>query len=265
MANTLVRWLPRQLRVGHRASRSLTKINTRWLQIENLERRDQPSGGFRPRPDPCPPPPPPSPCNPSCLDTSVSGKVYFDKNSNGVLDGNDSGIGGVIITLTGTDIFGRAVSLETRTGADGSYSFNGVKPGTYVITETQPNGFLDGAENLGNLGGTIVANDKMQVTIGLGDISTGARNYNFAELKKERDCPPPPPPPCPPRPCPPRPCPPKPCKDKFSHGRGKKCDNDKSGHGRGKKCHNDKSSHGRGKSNGQPGLPKWLRGKGKCN
>jgi hypothetical protein len=100
MSAKINRWLPSRLRDAFRDTRSLTKVNRKNLTIERLERRDQPSYGWLPRPRPCPPPPPPpppGPCDPGCLDTVVAGKVYHDKNSNGVFDGNDSGIGGVVV------------------------------------------------------------------------------------------------------------------------------------------------------------------------
>jgi len=77
----------------------------------------------------------------------VSGKVYVDTNNNGVPDGGEAGIAGVVMHLTGTDINGTAVSRDTTTAADGSYSFANLVPSNasgYTITEIQPAQYKDG-------------------------------------------------------------------------------------------------------------------------
>jgi hypothetical protein len=61
---------------------------------------------------------------PSTLGGTVS------KNS-----GNDhKGVAGLTIVLTGTNDANQVVSLTTTTGADGSYTFPGLLPGTYDVT-----------------------------------------------------------------------------------------------------------------------------------
>ena len=79
--------------------------------------------------------------------STLSGYVYVDANKNGVRVASDSGIGGVTVTLTGTNIYGTAVNLTTTTAADGSYSFANLPPSGaagYAITETQPSSYADG-------------------------------------------------------------------------------------------------------------------------
>jgi hypothetical protein len=46
----------------------------------------------------------------------------------------------VIITLTGTDGMGGAVTLTTTTASGGAFWFTGLKPGSYSVTETVPDG-----------------------------------------------------------------------------------------------------------------------------
>ena len=78
---------------------------------------------------------------------AISGYVYGDANNNGVKDSGESGIADVIITLTGLNQAGTAVSLTTSTATDGSYSFSNLLPsnaGGYALTETQPNVTADG-------------------------------------------------------------------------------------------------------------------------
>jgi hypothetical protein len=65
---------------------------------------------------------------------SIAGTVYTDSNKNSVLDGGEPGIGGVTVSLTGTDVNGNAVSKATTTAADGTYSFSSLVAGTYSIS-----------------------------------------------------------------------------------------------------------------------------------
>ena len=87
--------------------------------------------------------------------SGISGVVYVDGNDNGVFDAGETGIAGVSIALTGTDVNGIPVSTTTITAADGSYSFTELLEGTYVLTETQPVIYQDGRETAGTAGGTV--------------------------------------------------------------------------------------------------------------
>lgn len=70
---------------------------------------------------------------------SVGDLVFFDENDNGVFDGNDTGVDGVDVTLTGAGadgIFGTLDdTTETVTTANGGeYLFDGLAAGDYKIT-----------------------------------------------------------------------------------------------------------------------------------
>jgi fimbrial isopeptide formation D2 family protein/uncharacterized repeat protein (TIGR01451 family) len=115
---------------------------------------------------------------------SLSGLVYRDDNNNGSLDGSEPGIGGVTITLTGTDDLGNPVFLTTTTTITGFYAFDNLRPGTYTVSETQPAGYFDGAETVGSAGGSILSNDVMgNISLNAGDAATG---YNFGEVPAAR-------------------------------------------------------------------------------
>ncbi|WP_162455601.1 SdrD B-like domain-containing protein [Pseudoxanthomonas kalamensis] len=90
------------------------------------------------------------------LGVALSGRVFFDADNDGVQSGAaETGIDGVTITLTGTDDTGAAVSLSTTTDASGDYAFEGLRPGTYTVTEpTQPTGTSNGQTIAGTVGGT---------------------------------------------------------------------------------------------------------------
>jgi hypothetical protein len=110
-------------------------------------------------------PPPPT------LTSSLSG---FALNMN-----THTGFAGVTITLTGTDANGNSVTMVTTTGLDGSYSFNGLAAGTYTLTATIPNGYVDSGDMVGTVNGNT---DGIRTMAGqLGDIvlNSGDNGINY--------------------------------------------------------------------------------------
>ncbi len=88
---------------------------------------------------------------------TVSGQVFLDYDNNGTLDAGsaDHGIGGQTVVLTGTDDSGNDVTRTTTTNPDGSYSFTGLPPGKYTVTQpNQPTGTANGTTTVGTAGGT---------------------------------------------------------------------------------------------------------------
>jgi len=111
--------------------------------------------------------------------SSISGFAYCDENNDGIFAPTDEPIANVAMTLTGTNLYGAITSVTVFTAADGSYQFNGLLPGTYTVTETQPVGHLDGKVTPGSKGGSgAVANIISAISIVPGDFSVG---NNFAE------------------------------------------------------------------------------------
>ncbi len=115
---------------------------------------------------------------------SVSGFAYRDNDLTATYTPglrNDTPIGNVTVTLTGTDAAGNPVPPRTTTtNAQGFYEFTNVPAGNYTITETPPNGFYyHGADNPGSLGGTSPATRTLTVSLKPND---AGQNYNFGEL-----------------------------------------------------------------------------------
>ncbi|MFO0889865.1 MAG: SdrD B-like domain-containing protein [Isosphaeraceae bacterium] len=124
---------------------------------------------------------------------SLAGTVYVDINNTGRYDpATDPPLPGVTVTLTGIDYLGDPVSIQTTTGGDGSYRFTGLAPGTYSLHETQPEGYAQGTDSVGTLGGNALLSVRDTVTT----IVVGALNrvqplpsmrydgtgYDFGEL-----------------------------------------------------------------------------------
>jgi hypothetical protein len=118
---------------------------------------------------------------------SVSGTVYQDVNNNGILDPGEPGIGGTVVKLDGTSDYG-PIHMALLSGPDGSYSFWGLRPGTYTVSELQPGGYLDGRDTVGSAGGTL-GNDAVSgiaLTPGVAGV-----HYDFGEVLPPTLSPPP--------------------------------------------------------------------------
>jgi uncharacterized protein (DUF2141 family) len=68
---------------------------------------------------------------------SISGTKFLDIDANGVVNGFDHGIGGIVIVLTDSSGHTR----QTTSAADGTFSFTNLPAGTYVLSEVIPPGF----------------------------------------------------------------------------------------------------------------------------
>jgi protocatechuate 3,4-dioxygenase beta subunit len=62
---------------------------------------------------------------------TVSGRVWLDANANGIEDPGEQGLPGVTVELQNSATL--AAVATTVTGADGSYNFTGIAPGTYTV------------------------------------------------------------------------------------------------------------------------------------
>jgi hypothetical protein len=90
-------------------------------------------------------PPPPA---------SISGFVLFDTNMDGMIDTGDTGFGGVVVTLTGTDNLGHTVTETAVTDATtGFYQFTNLLPGTYALSGSLVNGYDYGQAAVGTVNG----------------------------------------------------------------------------------------------------------------
>ena len=112
---------------------------------------------------------------------SISGSVLADTNNDNT---GDSGIASVTVTLfsdpngDGNPADGAQVGSPATTAANGSYSFTNLAPGTYVVVETQPAGYLTVTDVDSTTPGDDVANssttdNRIPVTITAAESDTG--------------------------------------------------------------------------------------------
>jgi uncharacterized protein (DUF2141 family) len=99
---------------------------------------------------------------------SISGDKWFDLNFNGVVDGVDYPLPGIVFVLT--DSVG--VQQTTTSGADGKYSFTNLPAGTYDLKEVLPPSFFQ------TFPGTQENPKSYTITLAPGEAKTGFRFLN---------------------------------------------------------------------------------------
>ena len=118
---------------------------------------------------------------------TLGGRVYNDANVSSTFDGGDTGIAGVSMVLTGTDVYGKTIRTVVLTDAAGLYSFTGLLPGDYVVTELQPTDYVSVANTTGTVtGGTAGAVGPLggaqeTQSVSITAVAGSAPNINFGE------------------------------------------------------------------------------------
>ena len=84
----------------------------------------------------------------------LSGYVYHDEDNDGRFGFDESGIRGVVVTVSGMTNSGALWSRTVTTQEDGYYVFEFLPPGVYSVTHVQPEGYLEGTNAVGNVNGT---------------------------------------------------------------------------------------------------------------
>ncbi|QDT54536.1 Serine-aspartate repeat-containing protein F precursor [Caulifigura coniformis] len=73
----------------------------------------------------------------------ISGRVVSDANNDGIINGTDAGIRGVMvyIDLDGNGVFNASVDKSALTDASGNFKFTGLRGGTYSVYQIVPSGW----------------------------------------------------------------------------------------------------------------------------
>ncbi|MFK0300064.1 SdrD B-like domain-containing protein [Brevundimonas sp. NPDC090276] len=112
--------------------------------------------------------------------SSIAGHVFVDSNNDGVRQPGEAPIAGVLVTLTGTDAAGGAVTRTATTNASGEWVIDDLLAGTYVVAETQPANYSDGLDSAGSAGGDMATPGDRISNIVL-PVATDAIDYAFGE------------------------------------------------------------------------------------
>ncbi len=107
----------------------------------------------------------------------LQGTVFVDLDGDLMPDEGEMRLSGVTVYLLGAS--GERIT-SMKTNAQGQYQFDNLKPGTYGVEEIQPEGYLDGDDRIGSVGGVLVGND-MMADINLDPGAKGV-DYNFCEI-----------------------------------------------------------------------------------
>ncbi len=123
--------------------------------------------------------------------TTISGTVWMDENNDGILDVDIDGdgstdfrerrMGGVEITLTGTSLGQTIDPIVMMTLADGTYSFDNLGPGRYVVSFAAPTLTVDGRDVVGPLGDLDTVDNQFTIEIAQPG-GADASGYNFGVL-----------------------------------------------------------------------------------
>jgi hypothetical protein len=112
--------------------------------------------------------------------STLSGVAYNDANNNGSPDAGEAVLSSVKVTLTGTDSQNHSVNLTATTGADGTYSFANLEPGTYSVRAAAASGYVSGLASAGSAGGTGGFGSISGISLGFSD----ATGNDFGQLAR---------------------------------------------------------------------------------
>ena len=115
--------------------------------------------------------------------SSLSGFVFVDENFDGEIGVTEEGVSKVTIQLSGVDDVGNFVDQATTSDTFGFYEFENPRPGTYSLTQTQPDGYTTFSELVGSVGGLTTENEISQIELGAG---TSGQGYSLGEIESAR-------------------------------------------------------------------------------
>jgi len=125
---------------------------------------------------------------------AIAGRVWADSNNDGVIDADEVGISDVPLTLTGSDDLGVPVSRSLSSDGEGRYRFDGLRPGSYAVSEPQqPAGTLNGITLAGQIAGSVVgtatAVDVLPSAVSAIVLASGDSSLenNFGEIPESPD------------------------------------------------------------------------------
>ena len=119
-------------------------------------------------------------------DGSLGDRIWLDSNKNGIQDEGEKGIEGVKVTLL--DANSSSTGKTVTTNSDGIYAFIGIKPASYKIKITLPQGYHVSPKNIGDedkdsdLDANSLESDTFVVHSGASESRVDVGLYTNAEL-----------------------------------------------------------------------------------
>lgn len=129
--------------------------------------------------------------------TIVSGTIWMDENNDGILDvdiDNDGDVdfferrlSGITVTLTGSSL-GQVITPQTTiTLADGTYAFEDLGPGQYVVSYSTPTFMLDGKDVAGFAGDADSTENQFTINVAQpGGIDASGYNFGLLGVEAQR-------------------------------------------------------------------------------
>ncbi|MGK0363014.1 MAG: gliding motility-associated-like protein [Saprospiraceae bacterium] len=116
------------------------------------------------------------------METAIGDFAFKDCDSDGIQDGTEEGLEGVIVNLTGIDINGLTVNKMTLTDTDGFYIFDTLVAGTYTVFFDFPVGSEGLAYGRKDEGSSDLLDSDIDIFTGITDpiiLSDGERNLSI--------------------------------------------------------------------------------------
>jgi len=124
-----------------------------------------------PPPPPAPPAPPPPPPPPAST-VDISGSVFFDLDSNGIMGPDEVGLSGWQVQVSGP------VTQTASTDGNGSYSFVGLTAGNYTVCVLPPMGWTQVSPTGGSTCGSGFGYS-LPAPTAAGNVSFAGVNFGF--------------------------------------------------------------------------------------
>jgi cyclophilin family peptidyl-prolyl cis-trans isomerase len=108
---------------------------------------------------------------------TLTGTAFIDANANGVFDGGEPTLPGIVVNLNGQTSQGTAVNVTATTAANGVYTFLNVIPGTYQLSAAPSSNLMGGSPSFGASAATQGEDVVPNLTVGGGQTVT--QNLGF--------------------------------------------------------------------------------------
>lgn len=110
----------------------------------------------------------------------LSGLIYEDLNQNGIRDGDEPGLAGIVVTMATRNASGESVLITTQTDGQGEFSFEGLEDGTYTLSVADVDLMKNGVVTIGSAFGFSSNGAVNAITL---TENTEASGYQFAKYK----------------------------------------------------------------------------------